>query len=247
MRTSRLLRTVLTELIFPPSQIRRSSTNVAQLYGDHLQLNIGSSVGARKDGNDHQRLNFPYSFLRDHCRCPQCYSDATKQRSFDLHSLRPELRPKAVFTDGDQLVIEWNDGHKGHFPIDWLCERPKSLRRKCWDKSSWVKGIFPAVTVEKFQTDEGLDIHLSNLITYGFSLITGVEPTEEATQAVSNRICRPQETIFGTYWTFTGGVVDHMDSAYSFEGLGAHTDNTYYQRTAGYQVTFLLYYSSILR
>lgn len=63
--------------------------------------------------------------------------------------------------------------------------------------------------------------------TYGFSLVTGIPPTPEATEALIRRIAFVRETHYGGFWVFEP-VMEHGDLAYSDVLLQAHTDTTYF-------------------
>lgn len=59
-------------------------------------------------------------FLYDHCRCPKCYHDQTKQRLKPLPTHPPAFR-SVQRTDG-ALKLDWDDGHVTEYPWDFLAK-----------------------------------------------------------------------------------------------------------------------------
>jgi trimethyllysine dioxygenase len=62
---------------------------------------------------------------------------------------------------------------------------------------------------------------------YGFSLVSGIPPTPEATEQLIRRIAFIRETHYGGFWDFTADL-KHGDLAYSDVLLQGHTDTTYF-------------------
>lgn len=64
-------------------------------------------------------LQFAYIWLRDHCRCPECYSPM-HQRKFNILDIPLDVRPLShALTDDVSLsvVCELNDNDNyAHFP-----------------------------------------------------------------------------------------------------------------------------------
>ena len=109
----------------------------------------------------------------------------------------------------------------------------------------------PTVTYEDVMgsDDRGLFKWLSNVDKFGFSFVSGVPATPEATEELSRRIAFIRETqcryrslfvkpqnesscvtlslVDGTFWDFTSNLAKG-DTAYTTIALGAHTDTTYF-------------------
>jgi hypothetical protein len=54
----------------------------------------------------------------------------------------------------------------------------------------------------------------------------------DATEKVVQKIAHVQHTMFGGMWEFSDHL-DHYDTAYTHQALGAHNDNTYFTEAAG--------------
>lgn len=63
--------------------------------------------------------------------------------------------------------------------------------------------------------------------SHGFSFISGIPSTPEATEALIRRIAFIRETHYGGFWDFTADL-KHGDLAYSDQELRGHTDTTYF-------------------
>ncbi|PSS05511.1 hypothetical protein PHLCEN_2v3793, partial [Hermanssonia centrifuga] len=87
--------------------------------------------------------------------------------------------------------------------------------------------------------DKGLFKWLSNVDKFGFSFVSGVPVTLEATEELSMRIGFIRETHYGKLWDFTADLAKG-DTAYTTLALGAHTDNTYFTDPCGLQLFHLL-------
>ncbi|CAO1613902.1 unnamed protein product [Sympodiomycopsis kandeliae] len=110
-------------------------------------------------------------------------------------------------------------------------------------KTLWGKGIEshpPTVAYEEIMAgDEGVWKWLEKISQYGFSFVSGVPATPQATEELIQRIAFIRETHYGGFWDFTSDL-SHGDTAYTDIALGAHTDTTYFTDPAGLQMFHLL-------
>jgi len=89
------------------------------------------------------------------------------------------------------------------------------------------------------EDDQGLFKWLSNVDKFGFSFVTGVPATPQATEELTRRIGFIRETQYGQFWDFTSDLAKG-DTAYTTMALGAHTDTTYFTDPCGLQLFHLL-------
>lgn len=89
------------------------------------------------------------------------------------------------------------------------------------------------------EDDRGLYKWLNHVDHFGMCFISGVPPTPEATEELSQRIAFIRETQYGKFWDFTSDLA-RGDTAYTTLALGAHTDNTYFTDPCGLQLFHLL-------
>lgn len=182
-------------------------------------------------------------WLRDHCRCVQCYDNETYQRKQNVLNIAIDIKPTSVQVDGDQLQVIWPDAHVSTYDIAKLQAvlSGASLPSKAVDKQLWnVQQIkdsaYAQVTLNDYLCDDGVAASVvASLVRFGFAFIEKVPPNTQSTEMAVKRLFSVQDTFFGAMWTFADNK-DHADTAYSKAYLGAHTDNTYFNDAAGLQV-----------
>ncbi|KIH65945.1 hypothetical protein ANCDUO_03731 [Ancylostoma duodenale] len=73
---------------------------------------------------DEKPLVVPLVWLRDHCRDPRSYNEATNQRKSNAVDLMGKAKVEGMqsvsIIDGTKLAILWKDGLQSEFPIDDL-------------------------------------------------------------------------------------------------------------------------------
>lgn len=188
------------------------------------------------------KLQLPFIWLRDNCMCKQCYNHETFQKNVEANPLFPTSYPENVDFTNPVLTIKWHDNHITSYNIDWLIQNTyhehhnNRVDRVLWDKVILEGQPLPVVNYNEYMnTDDGLKKHLTNLLQFGFSIISGTRPNHDGTLEVSRRICHIMETFYGPSWQFTTNM-EFKDTAYTKLALGAHTDNTYFNSPSGIQV-----------
>ncbi|WFD29313.1 trimethyllysine dioxygenase [Malassezia sp. CBS 17886] len=212
-----------------------------------------------------------YLWLRDHCRCAECYHPQTKQRLLDTFQIPAAIRAHRSSSTADGLLVEWPETngarHTSLFPWQWLMRNawasPTRARRntlhfrssgtgqssapytkKLWDSGA-VAGDPPLVAYEDvMRSDRGLSEWLDRIDEYGLCFVSGIPISPEATEELVRRIAFIRETHYGGFWDFTSDLA-HGDTAYTDVALGAHTDTTYFTDPAGLQMFHLLHHHSI--
>ncbi|PCH42669.1 mitochondrial protein [Wolfiporia cocos MD-104 SS10] len=197
----------------------------------------------------HTYSRYHHIWLRDHCRCSECFHPVTKQRLVNTFEIPPGVKPVHVESRADGLEVKWPSSrpHTSFYPWSWLQQNsydPHLAREPPQEKILWGAKILqspPTVTYEEAmaEDDRGLFKWLSNVEKFGFCFITGVPPTPEATEQLSCRIGFIRETQYGRFWDFTSDLAKG-DTAYTTMALGAHTDTTYFTDPCGLQLFHLL-------
>ncbi|KAF9397186.1 hypothetical protein BGX21_009140 [Mortierella sp. AD011] len=191
-------------------------------------------------------------WLRDHCHCPECYHSVTKQRLVNTFNIPRDIKPKSITLGSEGIKVIWdNDNHESNYSYHWLQRhsydpkimdpyKPEGAAKITWDNS--IASNLPEVTYKDvMETDKGLAEWLNNIHIYGFSYVSGVPVSTEATEALSRRITFIRETHYGGFWDFTSDL-GHGDTAYTDIPLGSHTDTTYFTDPVGLQMFHLLYH-----
>ncbi|KIM40595.1 hypothetical protein M413DRAFT_446026 [Hebeloma cylindrosporum] len=190
-------------------------------------------------------------WLRDHCRCPKCFHPITKQRLFNTFEIPRDIAPLRVESRPTGLEVTWpsKEPHISLYPWSWLqrnsydppLSKPKSTSTEKILWGSKIQQAPPIVAYEDVMAsdDRGLYKWLTNVSKFGFSFVSGVPTTPEATEELSTRIGFIRETQYGKFWDFTSDLAKG-DTAYTTLALGAHTDNTYFTDPCGLQLFHLL-------
>ncbi|KAG6910252.1 hypothetical protein DXG01_012063 [Tephrocybe rancida] len=113
-------------------------------------------------------------WLRDHCRCPECFHPVTKQRLLDTFSIPHDITPVRVDPKIEGLEVSWpsTDSHISLYPWSWLqrnsydpiIHKPDPANEKIlW--GSRIEQSPPTVTYEEamHEDDQGLFKWLSNI------------------------------------------------------------------------------------
>ncbi|GAA5832341.1 hypothetical protein JCM11251_006415 [Rhodosporidiobolus azoricus] len=196
-------------------------------------------------------------WLRDHCREERSFHPKTRQRLVDVFKIPADIAPESVKETEDGLVVVWPEhgeeaAYESFYPWSFLVEHSYKppLMRKTEVKAAgpsrkihWTKKIaknMPKVEYARvMESEEGVFEWLRLIDLYGFSLVSGIPHTPEATEELIRRIAFIRETHYGGFWDFTANL-EHGDLAYSDVRLEAHTDTTYFTDPCGLQLFHLL-------
>ncbi|KAI9223198.1 hypothetical protein BC828DRAFT_376494 [Blastocladiella britannica] len=191
-------------------------------------------------------------WLRDHCKCPQCWHPMARQRLVETHKIPKDIKPSKIENKAGNVIVTWSDGHISTYSEQWLVdhaygESPRSRSHlepkfpvKLWGAE--IASNPPTVHYDAVMdptSDAGLADWLRNIATYGFSFVNGVPPSIEKSRKLAERIAFIRETHYGTYWDFTPNL-EHGDTAYTTIALPAHTDTTYFTDPVGLQLFHIL-------
>ncbi|XP_071949804.1 trimethyllysine dioxygenase, mitochondrial-like [Antedon mediterranea] len=225
--------------------LRQSSTGFSAVkdqlcaqHEDYLELPVESAVP----------LKIPYVWLRDHCRCSECYNQKTNQRLFDSFVIDVDEAPVSVESYDDKIKLTWKDTHVTTYNLSWLKQNSPgsnlqdSVKKVLWNGEKIQKEMPDDVPYKDFMNnDESLKEVLMNIHKYGFGIVGECPPTEEKTVELSERIGHVRPTFFGKSWGFTDNEV-FDDTAYTSDAIGPHNDNTYLLEASGIQVFHILHH-----
>ncbi|KAI6004337.1 Trimethyllysine dioxygenase [Pisolithus marmoratus] len=196
--------------------------------------------------------HFHHVWLRDHCRCANCFHPVTKQRLVNTFQIPRGIKPIHHHASTEGLEIVWpspsTERHSSFYPWSWLREHAydplPQLEHRATERVLWGSKIArspPTITYEEVMEkgDAGLYKWLSTIDRFGFCFVSGVTPTTEATERLCERIGFIRETQYGKFWEFTADLAKG-DTAYTNMALGAHTDTTYFTDPCGIQIFHLL-------
>jgi len=190
-------------------------------------------------------LELSHFWLRDHCRCSECYSSSTHQRNTDILQLRTRTEVKRHDLKGETVNIQWSDGHESSFEIGWLLENThegralsktseKTCQRTLWNGALMADLQLAPIVNDQLRDETVLSELFRRVIRYGFAKIEQVPPTAEDTRRLCQQITRLSNTFFGSFWEISNSrSSEHKDSGYGNGSLEAHSDNTYFTEAQG--------------
>lgn len=195
---------------------------------------------------DGRMAQFPYFWLRDHCREPESLNQDTLQREVDTFSIPEDIRAETATLSGDgsKIAVTWaHDGFVSGYEAAFLREMafgPEGrVKRKLW-RSGDIQEDLPEYDFADIQAgDKGLLSMLEGVEKYGFAVINGLPTNVDATRDFITRIAYIRETIFGGLWDFSANMA-HSDTAYTTADIGPHTDGTYSFDSPGLQLLHCL-------
>lgn len=157
---------------------------------------------------------YPFMYLRDNCRCPECFHESSLQRSFDtVGKLDPSILPEKyeVTTDGEQIVITWPDSHVSVFNSEWLHSRRLNDREgsssgrstlnregvEFWNAEKLQDKIPKSDFHELMEDDRALFEWLNSLHRVGIALVTNTPQEVGQAEKLCDRVGHSKTTHYG--------------------------------------------------
>ena len=117
MLFSKNLVTVYNANIFLDGSSSNSSSFIKNVYKglDDRCLKVAWSDGTAS--------RFPYNFLRDNCKCPECFEPSSKQKLFNTARdlmMDIKIEEAVISEDGQHLKCMWPGGHESTYSLRWL-------------------------------------------------------------------------------------------------------------------------------
>jgi gamma-butyrobetaine dioxygenase len=73
--------------------------------------------------SDGTASRFPFNFLRDNCKCPECFESSSKQKLFNTARdlmMNIQAEEAVISEDGQSLKCVWPGGHESKYSLHWL-------------------------------------------------------------------------------------------------------------------------------
>ena len=189
-------------------------------------------------------------WLREKCDCDACYDPVTRTSILMLfRKTEEDVEMKSWDQSGKRLLVTWGDGHQSVYCVDLLASALKPARnqmvekRFLWDSAKIKKMEMKSVECCKFMSSgEGLQQMMDNLLRFGFGMVTGVEPTVEASEACAVRLTFGGETLQNKIDILDPDNGNPKDISHSRVGLFPHTGGSYMQQVPGLMVFHCLHH-----
>ncbi|XP_071477420.1 gamma-butyrobetaine dioxygenase-like [Diadema antillarum] len=187
--------------------------------------------------------DYPYVWLRDHCRCPKCFHAGfqTRLSEFKDFDIDIDIKDVVIGDDGRSLSIRWSDDHRSQYSSKWLfCNRfdrsegepVRSIEPELWEAESMRMRTFNYSDI--VESDTNLYDMLVQLKTVGVAVISGTPPEKGYVSKLSERIGYLTVTSYGT----TSNIYGKEEWAFGHPSYGLeyrplHTDYSFCQDPPG--------------
>ncbi|XP_068241831.1 gamma-butyrobetaine dioxygenase-like [Palaemon carinicauda] len=183
----------------------------------------------------------PYVWLRDNCRCPDCYSPEALGRKFLLTDLQVDVQATKMESNAEMVRVEWDDGHVSEYPSEWLHARAftptarakrrntYAYKREPWGADHRLKE-FDYETMKK--DDKVLLEWLVTMETQGSAMLKNVPDKETAGPEMIEHIAFVKQSHYGP----RSPVINRPNTnnvAFTNAKLGMHNDLPQYEQMPG--------------
>ncbi|GAV03969.1 hypothetical protein RvY_14322 [Ramazzottius varieornatus] len=251
---SRLLRTKRLRRFCGGTPMRswsRATTNIpkteankvpeVQLF-EERSLKLAWYAGWPDGGHNY---SYPHQWLRFHCQCAECRQPFSNQRILDPSKIPGNITLLDAFIEGDCVVLEWTDNHKGRINLKWLVENHlHKLEKEDKSELSLKKSHSIGMSVIDYKELEKSEYvrHLYEaILKEGHIKVHGL-PTTPGTvkKFVQDVFNLPvQRTIYGEVFDVMS-TDKPINVAYSNAELKPHMDLVYYESPPGLQLLHCL-------
>ncbi|XP_068241833.1 gamma-butyrobetaine dioxygenase-like [Palaemon carinicauda] len=190
---------------------------------------------------DGRESPMPYVWLRDNCRCPDCYSSEALGRKCLLSDLDVEIQAMDIQSNDESLNIEWSDGHRSEYPAEWLHARAftpeaRALRRNVYalPKEPWGSNHkLREFDYESMRKDDKVLLEwLLTMETQGSAMLKNVPDKDVAGPEMIEHIAFVKQCHYGPH----SPVINRPNTnnvAFTNAKLGMHNDLPQYEHMAG--------------
>ncbi|KAK7590609.1 hypothetical protein V9T40_002222 [Parthenolecanium corni] len=182
-----------------------------------------------------QRVPINLIWLRNNCRCENCFNDITKENKLTETLLHVAVKHYSI--DGNDVHVVWNDDHLSKYDINWLHsqQRPENRPNLITWSGSEIESQISIVESEKAElTHDQISKLVESILQFGVGMVRNVLPSTEATEKICKHIGPIMNTFYGSMWEVVQSSFSvYKDTAYTDKVVGVHTDNTYAIEPAG--------------
>lgn len=232
------------DLAYIPQWIASGSCQIESLEVDGEFLEV---IFTGPSSVNNLKCRYPLEWLRDVCRCMDCFNHITHNKSTALIPSVPRLIKFRVTEDGETVNLIWEDDHESNYPKNFLFYQHFhsmntrnndpfiDAEKKLWD-ASIPESCFTRFDFESIINDDrSLFEWLRELRTVGLTVIKNSPKKVGSVTKLCERVAYTRHTCFGR--TFQVEVKENASHvAYSSGPLPLHTDTAYYMMPVGVQL-----------
>ncbi len=141
-------------------------------------------------------LQIPFAWLRDNCRCEQCFVPSLGEKTIALASLPGELSLEHASAERGELYLHWTDGHQSVFTLQWLLAQQQRERNTL---QGWNKNFSPPeFDFSSFvRTDAYAEKAIEELSIAGAMILKNTPCESGAMETLQARLGPIREVVFG--------------------------------------------------
>ncbi|MDH6134406.1 gamma-butyrobetaine dioxygenase [Kitasatospora sp. MAA4] len=176
-------------------------------------------------------MPFPPYWLRDNCPCTNCRDPRNGQKLFQITDLPDDLTITHHVTGDGQLEVEWSDGHRSNYPLEWLDEPQQPDHRteqgkRLWQAADFAAGI-PEAQWDAYLADPAEQAAVLRAVQrLGFAVLRAVPTVERQVLAVTETFGYVRETNYGELFDVRVEP-DPNNLAFTSSAIAPHSDNPY--------------------
>lgn len=192
--------------------------------------------------------SYPYIWMRDNCQCSECFHQSSKGRMILLDELKLSVSPTSVTVNkaGNEVMVDWSDGHKGLYPSDWLQQRSfreekrnqrqqsTRFQRTYWN-SEIAKKLPECSFSEILKDDDALLKFLQQVEELGLVIIHEAPTRRGEIETLSDRVGYLRRTHYGRTFSVKEKI-DANNLAYTSGSLNMHVDLPFLDYKPGVQL-----------
>lgn len=191
---------------------------------------------------DGTKMEVPAVYVRDSCRCPDCFHPSTLQRRVNV--FKHTTLPETLKVNDGSLLVTWQGGHQTQLSADWLLDhtRQRSQQFESWT-APWMHSNLAKVTFgfeDVIEDDSTCRAWLQSFKKFGFARLVGAPLQTGQVARLSQSIGVPMRTTIygeGGQQVFqVSAKPDPNNQAYTPDALPLHTDLPFYASPPGSQL-----------
>lgn len=201
---------------------------------------------------------FHYAWLRDNCKCSECWHPDTKERIAVTSEIPFDIRAVNAEIENDSLTVCWNDkAHKSIYDFAWLSRHDYSLsKRPSIDPAfakieTWGRELEERIPtfgyVELYEDQHKLLKFCEAIRNVGLSIVRNAPTNEGEIERFADFIGCVRETIYDRLHNVraTPGEYNAYNVASTSLELKPHTDMPNYNNPPGVQMFHFIVNDSI--
>lgn len=192
--------------------------------------------------SDHQKLEFPYVWLRYASPDPGTFDPDTQQRVLEVTDIDPDVQPKQVSFESSRLTVAWK-GSVSNFTADDLIQATQRNADQLPEPGAWMPESLNDLSVFDFsqlQTDARTQLDfLTCFFRSGLARVKNMAPLPHQVGRLIELFGFVRETNYGKIFDVVAEI-NPSHPAYSPVGLSPHSDNNYRLSTPSVQALHCL-------